>query len=74
MYLTNSEDIIPIYVKYYNYLIVVDTEFEPKIPPENRWETQGWDWFEYGKWPSNLHFGVKAILNDPESVKKIKSL
>jgi 8-oxo-dGTP pyrophosphatase MutT (NUDIX family) len=79
-FIPSSEDIIPIYVfhdaksgfKYYNYLIVVDAEFEPKIPPENRWETQGWDWFDYGKWPSNLHFGVKAILNDAAATRNFR--
>lgn len=78
---TDSQ-IVPIYVfhdqksgfKYYNFMVVVDEEFNPKIPRESQWETQGWDWFEFGKWPSPLHFGVTAILNDSQSVAKIKKV
>jgi len=78
----DDNSIVPIYVfhdvksgfKYYNFLILVDTEFTPNIPSESRWETQGWEWVEYGKWPQPLHFGVKAILNDSNSVNTIKKI
>lgn len=78
----SDSQIIPIYVfhdkksgfKYYNFIVLVSSEFDPDIPAESRWETQGWDWFDFGDWPSPLHFGVIAILNDQNSVKKIKEL
>jgi hypothetical protein len=53
---------------------VVESEFNPKIPAESQWETRGWRWVEFGDWPTPLHFGVTAILNDANSVKIIKNL
>lgn len=78
-YEPQDSNIIPIYVfhdkksgfKYYNFIVVVDKEFRPIIPVESQWETQGWRWVEYGDWPEPMHFGLKSILNDRESVKKI---
>lgn len=78
-YNPQDSNIIPIHVfhdkktgfKYYNFIIVADKEFKPIIPIENQWETQGWRWVEYGDWPEPMHFGLKSILNDRESVKKI---
>lgn len=75
-----NDQIIPIYVfhdpksgfKYYNFLVIVDYEFNPNIPPESTWETQGYRWAEYTKLPQPLHFGVTAILNDPKSLTIIK--
>lgn len=75
-----NDQIIPIYVfhdtnsgfKYYNFIVVVDNEFNPNIPPETSWETQGYKWAEYTKLPQPLHFGVTAILNDPKSLDIIK--
>ena len=80
-YIPDDSSIIPIYVfhdeksgfKYYNFIVLTDDEFTPKIPISSQWETQGWKWVEYGNWPSPLHFGVKAILNDSKSVSIIKS-
>lgn len=77
-----NDQIIPIYVfhdtksgfKYYNFIVVVDSEFTPNIPAESQWETSGWRWVDYGDWPTPLHFGVSAILNDPKSVDTIKNL
>lgn len=77
----STEDIVPIFVfhdkssgfKYYNFIVLTEDEFTPNIPMESQWETQGWEWVEFGNWPSPLHFGVKSILNDPKSVKIIKS-
>ena len=45
---------------YWNYLAVVDHEFQPKI----NWEVQDYAWCAYGDWPQPLHFGLKALLND----------
>jgi len=77
-----DSQIIPIYVfhdqksgfTYYNFIVVVEDEFEPDIPMQSRWETQGWDWFDFGNWPSPLHFGVIAILKDTNSVNKINKI
>lgn len=71
-------DLIDIYVfkdpnsefRYYNFIGVIDKEFEPTL----NWESSDYAWVEYGKWPSPLHFGLKAILNDPKSVQTIKLL
>jgi 8-oxo-dGTP pyrophosphatase MutT (NUDIX family) len=68
--------LIPIYVftkgsfRYSNFIAVVDHEFTPEMD----WETQGFEWCEWNKWPQPLHFGVKAILNDPKSVAVMKKL
>ena len=80
-HITNNQ-IIPIYVfhdpksgfKYYNHIVVVEREFKPNIPPASQWETRGWKWIEFGDWPTPLHFGVTAILNDTNSLKTIKNL
>lgn len=67
--------LIPLYVfahesgfRYYNFLAVVDHEFTPKTD----WETQGFGWFEYGKWPKPLHPGLVGLLQDSTSVSTIK--
>ncbi len=72
-------DLIPLYVfkaekdgkivfRYSNFLAVVDREFTPKL----NWESEGYKWCEYGKWPSPLHPGLVKLLSDPESQDKIK--
>jgi 8-oxo-dGTP pyrophosphatase MutT (NUDIX family) len=72
---TGEFDIIPLYVfkkdtfRYYNYLVVVDEEFEPQLD----WENQGYVWCNFGQWPTPLHFGLIALLNDRESVQKMKN-
>ena len=68
--------LIPLYVfkketfRYYNYLAVVAEEFEPQL----NWETQGYQWCEYGNWPHPLHFGLISLLNDPASADKMQEL
>jgi 8-oxo-dGTP pyrophosphatase MutT (NUDIX family) len=52
--------------KYYNFLAVIDHEFEPDVDIENLW----YKWVKFGKWPKPLHFGLKWLLN--HSGKKIK--
>ena len=65
-----QEEIIPLYLfehrsgfRYHNFLVTVAVEFEPNI----NWETQAFDWFEYGKWPEPAHFGLTALLAHEES-------
>jgi 8-oxo-dGTP pyrophosphatase MutT (NUDIX family) len=63
-------DLIPMYVfksgtfRYYNFLAIVPDEFAPHLG----WEHQGSKWCAFGEWPSPMHFGLTAILNDPASV------
>ena len=54
--------------KYYNFLAIVENEFEPNL----NWETQSYDWFDFGNWPRPLHFGLAWILEkDREKIKRI---
>lgn len=55
--------------KYFNFLVIVDHEFVP----HTNWETQGFAWCEWGKWPSPLHFGLVSLFNDRASAEKIQS-
>ena len=67
-------EIIPLHVykdddfRYYNFLAVVPTEFEPKL----NWETEKAEWFEFDDWPKPMHFGLEGILDSNESVAIIK--
>ena len=60
---------LPLYVfrdksfRYSNFLAIVDHEFEPVL----NWETQGYEWCEWGHWPQPLHFGLKAVFADVAS-------
>jgi 8-oxo-dGTP pyrophosphatase MutT (NUDIX family) len=72
---TGAMRLVPLYVfkhesgfTYYNFLAIVEREFRPKT----NWETQGWDWVDYGAWPSPLHPGLKAVLSDPHSVEVMR--
>lgn len=66
-------EVKPLYVfesgtfRYHNFLVVVAEEFQPKL----NWEHAGYEWCDWGHWPSPLHFGLVALFNDPESVKTI---
>lgn len=53
---------------YHNFLVIVDSEFRPKT----NWETAAAKWCEWGHFPKPLHFGLVAVLNDPESVQTIE--
>jgi 8-oxo-dGTP pyrophosphatase MutT (NUDIX family) len=54
--------------KYFNYLAIVEHEFAPEL----NWETQGYQWCEWGKWPHPLHFGLEKLFADQASVDKIQ--
>lgn len=67
--------LIPLYVFkhpsgfiYYNFLALVEKEFTPIMD----WETQGFKWVTFGKWPKPLHPGLKLLLSDPKSVEILK--
>ena len=51
--------------RYYNFLAIVPEEFEPDL----NWENDAARWVEFGDWPAPMHFGLKALLNDPKSVQ-----
>ena len=66
---------VPLYVfkhrsgfTYYNFLAIVDQEFEPRLD----WETQGYSWVKFGQWPQPLHPGLKALLSDAASLDRIR--
>jgi 8-oxo-dGTP pyrophosphatase MutT (NUDIX family) len=67
---------IPLYVfkdknfRYSNFLAVVDKEFAPEL----NWETQGYEWCEFGQWPQPLHFGLQALLKDRRSIATIRKV
>lgn len=73
---TGELDLIPLLVfkapsdsfQYYNFLAVVDNEFNPIM----NWENQDFKWVEWGKWPSPLHPGLLTLLSDSDSVAKMK--
>ena len=56
--------------RYYNFLVIVDQEFTPRLD----WENQGFKWCEYGKWPQPLHFGLVALFKDAKSAELMKNL
>lgn len=73
----DQDDIIPMFVfkhesgfRYFNFLVLVDDEFEPKMD----WETQGYKWVEYGNWPSPIHFGIQLLINDAKSAQTMQRL
>jgi len=55
---------------YANFLVVVDQEFEPVL----NWETSSYGWFNYGEWPSPLHFGLEHLLDHRPSQHQIEAL
>lgn len=69
---------IPLYVfkdqntgfRYFNYLGIVSRQFEPSLD----WETDDYAWVEYGDWPTPMHFGLKGILSNQQSVNIIESI
>lgn len=71
---TGSMELVPLHVfkkgtfSYYNFLAVVNDEFDPEL----NWETQGYRWCKLGKWPSPLHFGLNVLFNDPASMATMK--
>lgn len=54
--------------KYHTFLAVVDYEFTPKM----NWETQDFAWIEFGKWPRNLHPGLRVTLAEAKNVAFIR--
>jgi spore germination cell wall hydrolase CwlJ-like protein/8-oxo-dGTP pyrophosphatase MutT (NUDIX family) len=44
--------------EYYNYVGIVNDEFDPTL----NWENDEYVWVEYGDWPDPLHFGMEKTL------------
>lgn len=70
-----SMHLIPLYVfkhesgfTYYNFLAIVESEFEPSLD----WETQGFEWVNFGDWPSPMHPGLQRLLSDPASIRTLE--
>jgi 8-oxo-dGTP pyrophosphatase MutT (NUDIX family) len=54
--------------QYHNFLAIIPVEFTPRL----NWETQGFQWCEFGHWPQPLHFGTVAMFKDGASIKTIR--
>ena len=73
-YIGTISGVKPLYVfhkdtfRYSNFLVIVEDEFKPSL----NWENQGYEWCEFGHWPSPLHFGFKSLLSDSKSVATMK--
>ena len=55
---------------YKCYLAICDTEVEPKL----NYEHLDYGWFSLDALPSDLHFGLKDIVNSEKVLIKIKSV
>jgi hypothetical protein len=54
----------------YNYLIVVDHQFEPKLNDAS----QDSKWVSFGDWPTPLSFGAAFVLSDRPSLQTMVSV
>jgi 8-oxo-dGTP pyrophosphatase MutT (NUDIX family) len=54
--------------RYQNFLAIIPEEFTPRL----NWEADGYQWCEFGEWPSPLHFGIKTLFKDAASMKVIR--
>lgn len=69
-------DVIPLYVfedptsgfQYSNFLALLPNEFEA----QRTWETADAEWVEFGEWPTPLHFGFEAVLQDNRSARMLQ--
>lgn len=55
---------------YQNFLGVIEEEFEPCI----NWETARWAWLDLNQLLelSPMHYGLEAVLDDPESLETLE--
>lgn len=56
--------------KYFNYLMLVPEEYTPVL----NWENVSADWYALDELPSPLHFGIQAIMDDPDARQKLEAL
>lgn len=64
LFVFEAKKVDKVVFRYHNFLAIIENEFTPRLD----WETQGFRWCEFGDWPSPIHFGLQAVLNDPHSV------
>lgn len=56
--------------KFNNWMVVVPEEFVPKLDHE----TENFQWVLPDEWPEPRHFGMKTILDDPESRNVVQEI
>jgi 8-oxo-dGTP pyrophosphatase MutT (NUDIX family) len=56
--------------KYTTYVGTVEDEFLPIL----NWESSDAHWFEFGNWPSPLHYGLKEILTDKTALAILEKI
>jgi 8-oxo-dGTP pyrophosphatase MutT (NUDIX family) len=56
--------------RYHNFLAIVPGEFDPTL----NWETNTFAWVTLGEWPSDLHFGLQALLAHEPSMTVLSGL
>jgi len=57
--------------RYYNHLLIVPSEFTPKLNSEH----SDSKWVEYGEWPKPLHFGMADLIKHAGyQIKKVVDL
>lgn len=54
--------------RYFNYIAVVDNQFNPVL----NWENDMFEWVEFGNWPSPLHYGTEAFIEN--SLDKLQQI
>lgn len=64
LYVYTSEKLV-----FHNFIGILDKPFQPKL----NWESEGYGWFEWGKWPNQIHYGFKAILEDMEAEPMLRN-
>ena len=52
--------------KFYNFVSIIDEEFEPNL----NWENSDYKWVELNDMPENLHFGLKLLL-EKENIENL---
>jgi hypothetical protein len=55
---------------FHNFLVVVDEEFDPVLNEE----TERADWTDLDALPDPLHFGLQALLDDPDSLRRLREV
>jgi len=56
--------------KYTTYVGIVSDEFLPVL----NWESSDAHWFEFGNWPSPLHYGLEEILTDKTALSILEKV
>lgn len=56
--------------KYTTYVGTVEDEFLPIL----NWESSDARWFEFGNWPSPLHYGLEEILTDKTALAILEKI